>query len=46
MQVELGEGEARSLYQQLDSDHDGALGADDLVRGASVLGEKNSGKGA
>ena len=42
-QVELGEREARSLYRQLDTDHDGALGAEDLVRGASVLGEQNSG---
>lgn len=37
-QVELSEGEARSLYQRLDSDRDGALGAEDLLRGAHVIG--------
>lgn len=37
-QVELSEKEARSLYQQLDSDRDGALGAEDLLRGAHTIG--------
>lgn len=37
-QVELSEEEARSLYQQLDSDRDGALGAEDLLRGAPTVG--------
>lgn len=37
-QVELDAEEARSLYQQLDSDRDGALGAEDLLIGAPVIG--------
>lgn len=38
IQVDLGEEEARSLYQQLDVDRDGALGAEDLLRGGPTLG--------
>jgi len=36
--VKLSEEEARSLYRQLDTDRDGALGAEDLLRGASTVG--------
>lgn len=36
--VELSEEEARSLYRQLDTDRDGALGAEDLLRGATTIG--------
>ncbi|CAB1113298.1 unnamed protein product [Ectocarpus sp. CCAP 1310/34] len=35
--VDLSGEEARCLYQQLDSDRDGALGAEDLLRGASTV---------
>lgn len=38
VQVDLREEEAKSLYQQLDVDRDGALGAEDLLRGAPTLG--------
>lgn len=37
-QVDLSEEGARSLFQQLDSDRDGALGAEDLLRGAPIIG--------
>lgn len=36
--VELSEEEARSLYRRLDTDRDGALGAEDLLRGAPTVG--------
>ncbi|CAN0283111.1 unnamed protein product [Scytosiphon promiscuus] len=36
-QVELSEDDARCLFQKLDSDRDGALGAEDLLRGAPTV---------
>lgn len=38
-QVDLSEEEAKALFHQLDSDRDGALGAEDLLRGAPTVGK-------
>lgn len=38
LQVELERDEARALYKELDSDGDGAIGAEDLLRGVPTLG--------
>lgn len=36
----MSEEEAKALFHQLDSDRDGALGAEDLLRGAPIVGEE------
>lgn len=38
-QVDLSEEDAKALFHQLDSDRDGALGAEDLLRGAPTIGK-------
>lgn len=35
----MSEEEAKVIFHQLDSDRDGALGAEDLLRGAPTVGK-------
>lgn len=35
----MSEEEAKALFHELDSDRDGALGAEDLLRGAPTVGK-------
>ena len=35
----MSEEEAKALFHELDSDRDGALGAEDLLRGAPIVGK-------